>query len=388
MGLFTTRQLLGYTEQKVKFRALFLELFFRRTVNFHTEEVMLDKITGKTPVAAYVSPVVEGKVLRHRGGETRVLRPGYVKPKHEFNYQQAVERLPGEDPSQLNDPAYRRLRIITDNLKQEEHAIVQVEEMQAVNAVLYGKYTMEGDQFEKIEVDFGRSTKNNITQGGGKEWSKQDRDTFDPTHDIDLYCDQASGLVNIAIMDGTVWRLLNGFKLFREKLDTRRGSNSQLETAVKDLGAVVSFKGYYGDLAIVVAKTSYIAEDGIEKRYLPDGMLVLGNTAADGIRCYGAIQDAQALSEGVVTGILFSLGASMVLGGVAQMLAPKARTPRTQTTDNGKQNTYFSSLDNMVAQGNVLPVLYGEMRVGSRVVSQEISTADEGDGGQVVVIGR
>ncbi|MBC0353540.1 major capsid protein, partial [Escherichia coli] len=134
---------------------------------------------------------------------------------------------------------------------------VQVEEMQAVNAVLYGKYTMEGDQFEKIEVDFGRSTKNNITQGSGKEWSKQDRDTFDPTHDLDLYCDQASGLVNIAIMDGTVWRLLNGFKLFREKLDTRRGSNSQLETAVKDLGAVVSFKGYYGDLAIVVASSRY-----------------------------------------------------------------------------------------------------------------------------------
>ncbi len=50
---------------------------------------------------------------------------GYVKPKHEFNYQQAVERLPGEDPAQLNDPAYRRLRIITDNLKQEEHAIVR-----------------------------------------------------------------------------------------------------------------------------------------------------------------------------------------------------------------------------------------------------------------------
>ncbi|MBW9312757.1 hypothetical protein FA041_10340 [Escherichia coli] len=102
---------------------------------------------------------------------------------------------------------------ITSNRKSTR---LSVEEMQAVNAVLYGKYTMEGDQFEKIEVDFGRSTKNNITQGSGKEWSKQDRDTFDPTHDIDLYCDRASGLVNIAIMDGTVWRLLNGFKLFRE----------------------------------------------------------------------------------------------------------------------------------------------------------------------------
>ncbi len=90
----------------------------------------------------------------------------------------------------------------------------------------------------------------------------------------------------------------------------------------------------------------------------------------------------------MASNLLFSLGASMTLGGVAQMLAPRPKTPRTQTTDNGKQNTYFSSLDNMVAQGNVLPVLYGEMRVGSRVVSQEISTADEGDGGQVVVIGR
>ncbi|MCQ8791499.1 major capsid protein, partial [Escherichia coli] len=75
----------------------------------------------------------------------------------------------------------------------------------------------------------------------------------------------------IAIMDGTVWRMLNGFKLFREKLDTRRGSKSELETALKDLGSVVSFKGYYGDLVIMVAKTTYVDENGDEQRYLPEG---------------------------------------------------------------------------------------------------------------------
>ncbi|HDV2275849.1 TPA: tail assembly protein [Escherichia coli] len=108
-------------------------------------------------------------------------------------------------------------------------------------------------------------------------------------------------------------------------------------------------------------------------------------TAGASLAMWGAALSATTLSA---TTVLFSLGASMILGGVAQMLAPKPKTPRMQTTDNGKQNTYFSSLDNMVAQGNVLPVLYGEMRVGSRVISQEISTADEGGGGQVVVIGR
>ncbi|XGC34040.1 tail assembly protein [Escherichia coli] len=86
--------------------------------------------------------------------------------------------------------------------------------------------------------------------------------------------------------------------------------------------------------------------------------------------------------------ILFSMGAAMTLGGVAQMLAPKAKTPDYRATDNGRQNTYFSSLDNMIAQGNPMPVPYGEMLVGSRRISQDISTRDEGGGGKVVVIGR
>ncbi|HAU9468693.1 TPA: tail assembly protein, partial [Escherichia coli] len=97
-----------------------------------------------------------------------------------------------------------------------------------------------------------------------------------------------------------------------------------------------------------------------------------------------------ALSAGGLTAttMLFSLGASMILGGVAQMLAPKAKTPEYKSTDNGKQNTYFSSLDNMIAQGNPMPVPYGEMLVGSRRISQDISTRDEGGDGKVVVIGR
>ncbi|EHM4357346.1 tail assembly protein [Escherichia coli] len=93
------------------------------------------------------------------------------------------------------------------------------------------------------------------------------------------------------------------------------------------------------------------------------------------------------LGAAAVSG-MYAAGAGMILGGVAQMLAPQAKTASSKQTDNGKQNTYFSSLDNMVAQGNALPVLYGEMLVGSRVISQEISTRDEGAGGQIVIIGR
>lgn len=89
----------------------------------------------------------------------------------------------------------------------------------------------------------------------------------------------------------------------------------------------------------------------------------------------------------VAAAALFSAGTSMALGGVAQMLTPVPKTPAVGQTDNGKQNTYFSSLENMVAQGNPVPVLYGEMQIGSRVISQMMSTRDESTSGKVVVIG-
>jgi len=87
----------------------------------------------------------------------------------------------------------------------------------------------------------GRSAANNITQSGGTEWSKRDKSTYDPTDDIEAYALNASGVVNIIVFDPKGWALFRSFKAVKEKLDTRRGSHSELETAVKDLGKAVSY---------------------------------------------------------------------------------------------------------------------------------------------------
>lgn len=63
----------------------------------------------------------------------------------------------------------------------------------------------------------------------------------DPTDDIEAYALNASGVVNIIVFDPKGWALFRSFKAVKEKLDTRRGSNSELETAVKDLGKAVSY---------------------------------------------------------------------------------------------------------------------------------------------------
>ena len=292
MSIYTTAQLLAVNEKKFKFDPLFLRIFFRESYPFTTEKVYLSQIPGLVNMALYVSPIVSGKVIRSRGGATSEFTPGYVKPKHEVNPQMTLRRLPDEDPQKLADPAYRRRRIILQNMKDEELAIAQVEEMQAVSAVLNGKYTMTGEAFEPVEVDMGRSAGNNIIQAGAAGWSSRDKETYDPTDDIEAYSINASGVVNIIVFDAKGWALFRSFKAVKEKLDTRRGSNSELETALKDLGEAVSYKGMYGDVAIVVYSGQYVEADA-KKNYMPDLTMVLGNTQARGLRTYGCIQDAQ-----------------------------------------------------------------------------------------------
>jgi len=282
MSIYTTAQLLAVNEKKFKFDPLFLRIFFRESYPFSTEKVYLSQIPGLVNMALYVSPVISGKVIRSRGGTTSEFTPGYVKPKHEVNPQMTLRRLPDEDPQNLADPAYRRRRIILQNMKDEELAIAQVEEMQAVSAVLSGKYTMTGEAFEPVEVDMQRSARNNIVQAGAAAWSSRDKETYDPTDDIETYAVNASGVVNIIVFDPKGWSLFRSFKAVKDKLDTRRGSNSELETALKDLGQAVSYKGMYGDVAIVVYAGQYV-EGGVQKNYLPDNTMVLGNAQREGI---------------------------------------------------------------------------------------------------------
>ncbi|KVE53323.1 MULTISPECIES: tail assembly protein [Burkholderia] len=72
---------------------------------------------------------------------------------------------------------------------------------------------------------------------------------------------------------------------------------------------------------------------------------------------------------------LMGLGASMALGGVVQMLSPQ-QAGLAGAADNGT-SYYFNGPVNSAAQGEPVPLVYGEMVVGSKVVSSGIYTEDQ-----------
>ena len=72
-------------------------------------------------------------------------------------------------------------------------------------------------------------------------------------------------------------------------------------------------------------------------------------------------------------GLIVGVGASLVLGGVAQLLSPTPQMPTGPDSDNDPRKNYsFSSIQNTSRQGTPVPVVYGETIVGSVVISAGI----------------
>ena len=72
---------------------------------------------------------------------------------------------------------------------------------------------------------------------------------------------------------------------------------------------------------------------------------------------------------------LIQLGISLTLGGVAQLLTrtPDA-TPSSELEGDQTPNYQFNGPINTIAQGNPVPICYGELEVGSQVISAGIVT--------------
>lgn len=144
--------------------------------------------------------------------------------------------------------------------------------------------------------------------------------------------------------------------------------------------------------------TVRVGRDYLDNRYLEQGLShklkddaavhftpVLKGSKRGGL--FGVIAGvaiiAGAIALGPLAGIIStnaawivgSVGASLLLGGVAQMLT-KMPEMKMGTEKEKKQSTAFSNLSNMTAQGKPMPLAYGRMRVGSLIISQGVETMD------------
>lgn len=131
------------------------------------------------------------------------------------------------------------------------------------------------------------------------------------------------------------------FAVFQDKQNISE-SELNLSTSAKVIKVVPKVKGAGGD-------------GGILNTILGAVMVVVGAVAMYFGQPWGAS--------------LVGAGIGMMVGGIAQMLMPKIDNTQDQNQDGNKANKGFGGAVTTVAQGNPVPVLYGQREVGGFIAS-------------------
>lgn len=132
------------------------------------------------------------------------------------------------------------------------------------------------------------------------------------------------------------------FAVFQDKQNISE-TELDMSTSAKVIKVVPKVKGAGGAVQVILGAVMIAAA------------FVTGGTS---LAAWGALQ-----------GALFGAGVGMMVGGVAQMLMPKVEAIQDQNQDGNKANKGFGGAVTTIAQGNPVPVLYGQREVGGFIAS-------------------
>lgn len=307
-GLYTTYQLLQTQRQFKALPAFFLQ-WFTTQINFQEDMIAFDKVmTDLTRIAPFVAPTAQGKVIREKGYTTTTFKPAYIKPKHVIDPNQIIPRQPGEALATGSMTIEQRRNAVIAFLLRKHRAMHEnTWEWMAAQALLYGYVDVEGENYPKTRVDFGRDPSLTATV----DWTAAGT-TFD-----DMIADLATMRrgVNEKSVSGTVvrnyvmgadaWAVfvkVGGDKLYgRDGLMDRNIGGSETSVTrlwdglegVEFMGRISGLNGQ-GAMNIWVNTQKY-RDDKDESKFLMPQNAVLGvSEAVDGVRCYGAVLDKAA----------------------------------------------------------------------------------------------
>lgn len=108
-----------------------------------------------------------------------------------------------------------------------------------------------------------------------------------------------------------------------------------------------------------------------------DGSVINISPKVEGSGKFGSfIAGAVLTGIGLMTGFapLTQMGIGFMIGGVAQMLTKQPSFNQDYKGIEDSKSSYFTNLQNIVGQGKQIQRVYGDIRVGSVVVSESVSS--------------
>jgi len=277
--------------------------FYGSELQFDDEYIDFSKITENRKIAPLVVPTAQGKPVYSAAEKVQRVKPAYVKPKDPVSATRVIKRVagfgeltPGAAPM---SPSQRYNAIIGDILRQHRESIERRWEWLAAQATIYGKVTLESDDYPKTVVDFERDAGHDITLTAGNRWGDSGVSILGTIEGWKKTVRQAKfgGATNRLTVGADAWEVMREDADVREllKLDFRTSNNGlDLNLGVMEGLEIERVGKINGTTEVVVYSDYYQDPDGTVVPFMSPKDVVLTGPSVRGVRCFGAIQDKRA----------------------------------------------------------------------------------------------
>ena len=300
MDIYDTNALVGFVPNLLTSKNFILDRYFPNIVEADTEFVTIDVDIGKRRMSPFVSPLVEGKLVESRRYQANTFKPPYLKDKRAPDLRRPVRRMMGERIAGSLSAADRELANLQYELADQIDMLNRRLEWMAVQALMLGQVTVEGDGFPIAVINFGRDPLLTTSLiGTASAWDSGNA-AVSPSANIESWTDDVLLLAGASAVDilfsPTAWRWFKADPAVRDAIvlstnNFRGGPN----TADVNLGAQVQqggvYKGNWGQYNLYVYNDWYVDANNIQNRMIPDGSLIITGPDLMGIRAFGMIED-------------------------------------------------------------------------------------------------
>lgn len=273
--------------------------FASREFRFDTEEIHFDDVlVDSRKVAPFVMPTVAGKPQRDRGFQTQKYKPAYVKIRNTIDPSRTLPRMPGEAYGGTMSPMARQQALLGTYLREHRDAIERRWNLMASEVLLYGTLTIEGEEYPRQVIDFGRAANHTVTLLAGTRWGEAGVDPLDNLGDWGTRVHDACNYpVTDVIMGTAAWAKFRKSTDLKELLDIRRGADKlgNLDIAPGS-GAPLQYKGTDGNRSYWVYRESVDIDETTSVEVMdPRDVLMVASDGLAMAKCFGAILDVDVL---------------------------------------------------------------------------------------------
>jgi hypothetical protein len=295
MDMFATAVLAALVRNLKRPQTFLLRKFFPLVDEQTSETIVFDVENGKRRMSPFVSPLVAGKVVQNQGYTTNSLKPAYIKDKREFKPGDSLKRMAGEQIGGNLSPEQRRQAALMKAMQDQLDMLYRRLEWMASGAMKAAKYTVSGEGYEPVEINFGRAAGQTVALTSSARWGESG---VKPSANIKTWArtvlQGCGSSPTDVVMDPLACDLFMADEDVKESIKTDfRGTRSELELAPY-ISAGGVYKGRWGQFDIWEYQDWYVDDNDTEQKMLADYSVILGGADVQGVRHHGAIHDEEA----------------------------------------------------------------------------------------------